>query len=162
MTQMPHHLSSALLGLRGAGGGPLSSPPRGVCRHTHSDDARAVSAAPVVARRPGGQPRPIRHEGVDYPSLSALAAAYGLCPATVSNALRRGRLHTLGQGNMRHASPVKAQAARRQPVAAHGWHWPSQVVAARAIGVHPSTVTYALRTGSFAALVLRRLGVRHD
>jgi hypothetical protein len=57
---------------------------------------------------------------------------------------------------------VKAQAARRQPVSAHGWHWPSQVVAARAIGVSPSSVTGALRRVTFAALVLRRLGARHD
>ncbi len=50
--------------------------------------------------------------------------------------------------------------ARRQPVAAHGWSWPSQAAAAREIGVNGATVSNCLLRGTFAALVLRRLGVK--
>ena len=63
-------------------------------------------------------------------------------------------------GGMTPAIRALGIAARKQPVAAHGWEWLSQADAARAMGINPTTVFHALRRGTFAALVLRRLGVK--
>jgi hypothetical protein len=56
--------------------------------------------------------------------------------------------------------PHKAAEDRKQPCAAHGWHWPSQIEAARALGVRHQKVADRLNRGSFDRLVLERLGVK--
>lgn len=107
--------------------------------------------------RPGVK-RPVEWQGKVYPSITALAAALGLSKQTVSHAVRTNRMHTLGQGRM--VGLLAMQAAHRQPCAAHGWHWPSQRDAARALGVTERVVSARLNRGTFADLVMQRLGVK--
>ena len=109
---------------------------------------------------PKTQRKPITFHGVQYPSLMALARELGLHHATVSLANKTGRIATLGKGRGNGGGHIAANAARKQPVSAHGWEWPSQVEAARALGVTPPTVYGALQRGTFGRLVLRRLGAK--
>ena len=55
------------------------------------------------------------------------------------------------------AALAKLHAANGQPVTAHGYWWPSQIAAARDLGVCKTKVCHALRKGKFEALVQRRL-----
>ena len=98
-------------------------------------------------------PIPITHDGVTYRSLAALARALGLSRQRVHQAYRSGTLHTLGAGSAR-----EGHHARCQPVAAHGFYWPSQKAAADDLGVLQSRVCKALQDGKFEALVARVKG----
>ena len=102
--------------------------------------------------------KPIMHNGVTYPSQNALARALGLTAATVSFAIRKGRLDTLGSGSK--SGWALANGAPRQPCAAHGWIWPSQKAAAKALNCAEGTVGDNLNRGTFDRLVLQRLGVK--
>lgn len=99
--------------------------------------------------------KPVTRDGVTWPSQSALARALGVPVTNVSRALRNGTLETLGQG--RAVALALAHAARRQPVAALGWSWPSQTACARDLGVSSGTVSTALNEGRFEDLVRRHM-----
>lgn len=109
-------------------------------------------------KRTNAVKKPICYEGVTYPSQAALARELGLTPSTVSFAVRNGRLDTLGTGTKSGWENVKD--ARCQPVAAHGWHWPSQKAAAKALNCDEGTVSDNLNRGTFDRLVMQRLGVK--
>ena len=149
MTPAPHPVRA---GYRG----PASLTP------TPNQSARATSPAASVAgafpKRTNAVKKPICYEGVIYPSQAALARELGLTPSTVSFAVRNGRLDTLGTGTKSGWENVKD--SRCQPVAAHGWHWPSQKAAAKALNCAEDTVGDNLNRGTFDRLVLQRLGVK--
>jgi hypothetical protein len=102
--------------------------------------------------------KPIPYDGKVYPSQAALARALGLTRSTVSFAIRHGRIDTLGTGTKSGWANVKD--SRCQPVSAHGWHWPSQKAAAKALNCDEGTVSDNLNRGTFDRLVLQRLGVK--
>ena len=97
----------------------------------------------------------ITHNGTRYRSLAALARSLGLSRPTVHKAWHNGRMATLGQGPSR-----AGQRKRAQPVAAHGFYWPSQKDAAAALGVSTSAVCGALGRGTFDRMVARRMEVQ--
>lgn len=102
--------------------------------------------------------KPITWDGVEYPSQAALSVSLGMAKSAVSTAIYRGKLDSLGkdQTETRRKNGLLAHQARRQPVAAMGWSWPSQAAAALTLGVVESVVCRALQRGTFAALVERR------
>lgn len=106
------------------------------------------------AFRKQGVKQRIYWQGKIYPSISAASKAAGVSRQSMSEAIRRNRLHTVGTG------PHRASEARKQPCAAHGWHWQSQKEAAAALGVSPQKVSYHLECGIFERLVKERLGVK--
>jgi hypothetical protein len=106
--------------------------------------------------------KPIEHDGVIYPSQTALAKALGLHRATVSRAVWLGKLDSLGKGSKNGLALATRNSAhvRCQPVSAHGWEWPSQKAAGEALGIKSSGVQGRLDRGTLGALVLQRLGVK--
>jgi DNA-binding transcriptional regulator LsrR (DeoR family) len=110
------------------------------------------------------QAKPIEFRGVVYPSQAALASALGLSSATVSLAVRKGRLETLGRGKKagceNGGTTKRANEQRRQPVASMGYSWVSQRDCARALGVSDDTVCKALAKGRIDNLVARCLSHR--
>lgn len=119
-----------------------------------------------MTRPDNGKKKPIEWDGVVYPSMAALSRALGLSRSRVSNAKRLGKMHTLGIGSkagwvLGQNLGLKAMHdAKRQPVAALGWYWPSQLAAADAMGVHHSCISNWLRRGTLEKNVLKRLGVK--
>lgn len=105
------------------------------------------------AFRKQGVRKRIYWRGQVYPSISAAAKAAGVSRQSFSEAIKRNRVHMIGTG------PHKAAEDRKQPCAAHGWHWPSQKDAADALGVAPGVVSDRLNRGTFYRLVLERLGI---
>jgi hypothetical protein len=105
---------------------------------------------------------PVTHPGtgVTYPSRAALARAFNVTRSAVCLAIRNGRLDRLGSGG--DAGLASAHAARRQPVASLGHHWPSQTACARALGMASATVSEALDRGTLDRLVARRIGPARD
>jgi hypothetical protein len=99
-------------------------------------------------------PVQITHGGVTYRSMAALARALGLSRQRVHQAYRCGTMHTLGAGSARLAGQQRCQ-----PVAAHGFWWPSQKAAAADLGVPQSRVCRALQDGRFEDLVAVVKGV---
>ena len=115
-------------------------------------------AAAVAGAFRGNRGKAVTFGGITFKSQAALARALGLSKSNVSFAARNGRLNTLGSGSK--AGAELAKGARCQPVAAHGWHWPSQKAAAKALKCHQDTIGKNLNRGTFDAFVLKRLGVK--
>jgi hypothetical protein len=105
------------------------------------------------AFRAQGVKQRVYWNGTVYPSISAAAKAAGVSRQAMSEAVTQNRLHSVGKGThgFKH----------RCPVAAHGWHWPSQKDAAAALGVTPYVIWSRLNRGTFDRLVLQRLGVKN-
>ena len=59
-----------------------------------------------------GLEQPVQRDGIDYPSQAAFAQAMGVSAATVSNALTRGRLDTVGTGSKYHGKPREIDGVR--------------------------------------------------
>ena len=119
----------------------------------------AASVAGAFPKRTNAVKKPIPYDGNVSPSQAALARALGLTRSTVSFAVCHGRIDTLGTGTKSGWANVKD--SRCQPVSAHGWHWPSQKAAAKALNCDEGTVSDNLNRGTFDRLVLQRLGVKN-
>lgn len=161
MTHAHHNgPSSSQVGQRAGALRPV--PPAPFLPPARKQSARATSPAASVAgafpKRTNALKKPIPYDGKVYPSQAALARALGLTPSTVSFAILHGRLDTLGTGTKSGWANVKN--SRCQPVSAHGWHWPSQKAAAKALNCDEGTVSDNLNRGTFDRLVLQRLGVK--
>ena len=87
--------------------------------------------------------KPPRDDSVEirgevYGTKRLAALSVGVAPCTITNAIKRGALETVGLGT---GQTVKF------PVVIRGVEYPSVTDAANALGVHPSTVSHALAEG---------------
>lgn len=96
--------------------------------------------------------KPITHDGITYPSHSALARSFGVTHGAVFSLKRTGSLAGLGR------CKATGQPSRSQPVASLGHYWPSQKACAEDLSVTPAAVSLALERGYLDRLVRERIG----
>lgn len=119
---------------------------------------RARHKQGLVKHRKGGVCVPVRLGDVDYPSISAAAAALGVTAPTLSHRLQKyGCLDLAGQGSR----PPRRQALNSiLPITIHGREFPSRVAAARYLGVCSSYLSRCAKAGftaTYSDYLLRRL-----
>ena len=113
------------------------------------------SQVEVKAETTSRQPKPITIAGVEYPSESAAAKAHKISPSAFYQRRKKGMTpeEAVGLTKSKDAPkgrtrvPVEATAARSQPITCDGKVYPSQRELARAFGISPHSLRYALKSG---------------
>lgn len=132
-----------------------------ICREAEVQrqrEFRARHKQGLIRHRTGGVCVPVRLGDVDYPSISAAAAALGVTAPSLSHRLRKyGCLDLAGQGSR----PPRRQALNNiLPITIHGREFPSRVAAARYLGVCSSYLSRCAKAGftsTYSDYLLRRL-----
>ena len=83
----------------------------------------------------------IKIRGVVYPSRKQAAFALNITVSAIANAIRRGRIATVGLG--RHNPVPKSGRPGIPTLGPDGVTYPSRTAAAKALGVHHSKLPYS-------------------
>lgn len=90
----------------------------------------------------------VKIRGVVYPSVKAAAKALGISPSSVSKALSAGRPDSAGLGRGTHnRGPNHSGGTEPKPVVIAGITFPTQTIAAVALGYDPKYLSRVLRQG---------------